>query len=231
MRRDLRDRVGPGTNRPVSASPCTGPRVREGECSDSEVHGWSGAEQLAARAGRWSATHRRIAIAVGSPSWILALLLGSAIGVEEIKDEDSGVGEAREADRAVAEAFPRQPEETVLVQSRSGVTADQPEFRAVVDDAVSQLESTENVIDVESPYSAGTEGGISQDGTSALITFEIPDPGDDADVTAEDLVERRLRRSPRSARPIPISGSRSSVTPAPARRSASRSRTTSRRPR
>ena len=147
---------------------------------------------LAARAGRWSATHRRIAIAGWFAFVILALLLGSAIGVEEIKDEDSGVGEAREADRAVAEAFPDNPGETVLVQSRSGVTADQPEFRAVVDDAVSQLESTENVIDVESPYSAGTEGGISQDGTSALITFEIPDPGDDADVTAEDLVEAPL---------------------------------------
>ena len=147
---------------------------------------------LAARAGRWSATHRRIAIAGWFAFVILALLLGSAIGVEEIKDEDSGVGEAREADRAVAEAFPDNPGETVLVQSRSGVTADQPEFRAVVDDAVSQLESTENVIDVESPYSAGTEGGISQDGTSALITFEIPDPGDDADVTAEDLVAAPL---------------------------------------
>ena len=147
---------------------------------------------VAARAGRWSATHRRIAIAGWFAFVILALLLGSAIGVEEIKDEDSGVGEAREADRAVAEAFPDNPGETVLVQSRSGVTADQPEFRAVVDDAVSQLESTENVIDVESPYSAGTEGGISQDGTSALITFEIPDPGDDADVTAEDLVEAPL---------------------------------------
>ena len=92
---------------------------------------------LAARAGRWSATHRRIAIAGWFAFVILALLLGSAIGVEEIKDEDSGVGEAREADRAVAEAFPDNPGETVLVQSRSGVTADQPEFRAVVDDAVS----------------------------------------------------------------------------------------------
>src|SRR5262245_48142828 len=147
---------------------------------------------LAARAGRWSATHRRIAIAGWFAFVILALLLGSAIGVEEIKDEDSGVGEAREADRAVAEAFPDNPGETVLVQSRSGVTADQPEFRAVVDDAVQKLDSTDNVLDVESPYSAGTEGGISQDGTSALITFEIPDPGDDADVTAEDLVEAPL---------------------------------------
>jgi uncharacterized membrane protein YdfJ with MMPL/SSD domain len=147
---------------------------------------------LAARAGRWSATHRRIAIAGWFAFVILALLLGSAIGVEEIQDEDSGVGEAREADRAVAEAFPDNPAETVLVQSRSGVTADQPEFRAVVDDAVQELESTENVIDVESPYSAGTEGAISHDGTSALITFEIPDPGDDAEVTAEDLVEAPL---------------------------------------
>ena len=48
------------------------------------------------------------------------------------------------------------------------------------------------MVDVESPYFAGSEGAISQDGRSALITFEIPDPGEDSDVTTEDLVEAPL---------------------------------------
>ena len=166
--------------------------MREGGCSLVRSALTNQSRNLAARAGRWSATHRRIAIVGWFAFVILALMVGSAIGVEEIQDEDSGVGEAREADRAVADAFPENSAETVLVQSRGGVTADQPEFRAVVDDVVRELESTDDVVDVESPYSAGTAGGISQDGTSALVAFEIPDPGDDADVTVEDLVEAPL---------------------------------------
>lgn len=147
---------------------------------------------LAARAGRWSARHRWKAIIGWFVFVVLALMAGSAIGTEELQDEDAGVGEAREADQAVADAFPENPAETVLVQSREGATADQPAFRAVVDDVVGELESTQNVVDVESPYSAGGLGVISEDGSSALVTFEIPDPGDDAEVTAEDLVEAPL---------------------------------------
>jgi uncharacterized membrane protein YdfJ with MMPL/SSD domain len=147
---------------------------------------------FAARAGRWSARHRRKAIVGWLAFVILALMAGSSIGTEELQDEDSGVGEAREADQAVADAFPENPDETVLVQSEAGTTADQPAFRRVVDDVVAKLESTDNVVDVESPYSAGTEGAISQDGRSALVAFEIPDPGDDSEVTAEDLVEAPL---------------------------------------
>jgi RND superfamily putative drug exporter len=148
---------------------------------------------LAARAGRWSARHRGKAIIGWFVLVVLAVLVGSSVGTESIEDEDQGVGETREADHAVADAFPQNADETVLIQSRdAAVTANLPAFRAVVDDAVGKLESTENVVDVESPYFAGSEGAISQDGRSALINFEIPDPGDDSDVTTEDLVEAPL---------------------------------------
>ena len=77
-----------------------------------------GTRNLAARAGRWSARHRRKAIIGWFVFVVLALLVGGAIGTEELQDEDAGVGEAREADQAVADAFPENPDETVLVQSR-----------------------------------------------------------------------------------------------------------------
>jgi RND superfamily putative drug exporter len=153
-----------------------------------------GTRNLAARAGAWSARHRAKAIIGWLVFVVLAVMVGGSVGTESIEDEDSGVGEAREADQAVADAFPENAEETVLVQSEdAGATAEAPEFRAVVDDVVAKLESTENVVDVESPYFAGSEGAISQDGRSALITFEIPDPGEDSDVTTEDLVEGPLQ--------------------------------------
>jgi uncharacterized membrane protein YdfJ with MMPL/SSD domain len=152
-----------------------------------------GTRNLAARAGGWSARHRAKAIIGWLVFVVLAVMVGGSVGTESIEDEDSGVGEAREADRAVADAFPENADETVLVQSKdAGTTADDAAFRAVVDDVVGKLESTENVVDVESPYFAGSEGAISQDGRSALVTFEIPDPGEDSDVTTEDLVEAPL---------------------------------------
>jgi RND superfamily putative drug exporter len=147
---------------------------------------------LAARAGRWSARHRKTAIIGWFVFVVVALMAGGAIGTEELQDEDAGVGEAREADQVLADAFPENPAETVLVQSSDGSTADEPSFEAVVEDVVARLESTENVIDVESPYAAGSEGAISQDGTSVLVSFEIPDPGEDSSVTEEDLVEAPL---------------------------------------
>jgi len=148
---------------------------------------------LAARAGGWSARHRATAIIGWLAFVVLAVMVGGSVGTESIEDEDQGVGETREADHAVADAFPQNADETVLVQSEDvAVTANEPAFHAVVDDAVGKLESTENVVDVESPYFAGSEGAISQDGRSALITFEIPDPGEDSDVTTEDLVEAPL---------------------------------------
>jgi uncharacterized membrane protein YdfJ with MMPL/SSD domain len=152
-----------------------------------------GTRNLAARAGGWSARHRAKAIIGWLAFVVLAVMVGGSIGTETLEDEDAGVGEAREADQVVADAFPENAEETVLIQSEdAGATADTAAFRVVVDDVVGKLESTENVIDVESPYFAGSEGVISQDGRSALVTFEIPDPGEDSDTTTEDLVEAPL---------------------------------------
>ena len=152
-----------------------------------------GSKNVAARAGGWSARHRARAIIGWLVFVVLAVMVGGSVGTESIEDEDQGVGEARAADHAVADAFPENAEETVLIQSKdAAVTANEPAFRAVVDDSVDGLESTENVVDVESPYFAGSEGAISQDGRSALITFEIPDPGEDSDVTTEDLVDDPL---------------------------------------
>lgn len=148
-----------------------------------------GTRNLAARAGGWSARHPAWAIIGWLVFVVLAVMVAGSVETEKIKEEDQGVGESRQADHAIAAAFPQNAEETVLIQGRgAGPTAAQPAFRAVVDDVVRRLESTDNVIDVESPYFAGGEGAISRDGRSALVSFEIPDPGEGSGVTTEDLV-------------------------------------------
>jgi uncharacterized membrane protein YdfJ with MMPL/SSD domain len=149
-------------------------------------------QNLAARMGRWSAEHRVKAIGGWLVFVIAAVMIGGSIGTETLADEDYGVGESREADQAVAANYPDRASETILVKSREGATAQDPEFRAVVDDAIAELEGTEYIKKVESPYAPGNEAQISADGSAALIEFKIPEPPESGDATVEDRVEPSL---------------------------------------
>src|SRR5829696_10275077 len=96
---------------------------------------------LAARAGRWSAQHRKRAIT----GWILfvalATVIGGGVGQRMLADEDMGNGESRAADQAVAAAgFPEESGEQVLVEAKGGKLASQDgRFRAAVGDVVEQI--------------------------------------------------------------------------------------------
>jgi uncharacterized membrane protein YdfJ with MMPL/SSD domain len=127
---------------------------------------------LAARAGRWSAQHRKKAIFGWLLFVVLAMVIGGSVGTRTLDDADFGVGESGRADKAIGDAFPDEAGESVLVQNRGTTTRD-PEFRTAIDDVVSRLEGTRHVSDVQSPLAGGNEGQLSRDGHSALVTFEI----------------------------------------------------------
>src|SRR2546428_12050555 len=59
---------------------------------------------LAARAGRWSARHRRVAILGWLGAFVVAIFLIGAVGLNTLKPQDQGVGESRRADRLQASA-------------------------------------------------------------------------------------------------------------------------------
>jgi uncharacterized membrane protein YdfJ with MMPL/SSD domain len=131
-------------------------------------------KNLAARAGRWSAQHRKIAILGWLAFVIAAFAIGGAVGQNTLEPEDMGNGSSQAADRAVAAAdFPDEVSEQVLVQGKDGVEAGDPAFASGVKDVVSRLQATEHVSDVESPLVKGNEGQISEDGRSALVTFKL----------------------------------------------------------
>src|SRR3954453_3978273 len=131
---------------------------------------------LAARAGYWSAKHRKLAIGGWLAFVVIAFVLGGAIGTNTLSDDDSGNGESRVADKAITAAdFPDKADEQVLVQSRDGkLTVKDPKFKTAVSDVVAQLENARNTTDVASPFEPGNRGQISEDGRSALVTFSIP---------------------------------------------------------
>src|SRR4051794_30400784 len=156
---------------------------RDRRCGRGRIATSEGAEQvsrenLAARAGRWSAHNRKKAIWGWIAFVVLATVLGGAVGMNKMAQEDLGNGESRTADRAVAAAgFPDDADEQVLVQAKGSGTVRDANVRAAVRDAVSRLEVTRHVSDVKDPFAEGNAGQISKDGRSALVTFKVS--GDD----------------------------------------------------
>ncbi|MGH2962184.1 MAG: MMPL family transporter [Solirubrobacterales bacterium] len=155
---------------------------------------------LAARAGRWSARHPWKAIGTWFVFVIAAVMIGGSIGTETISDEESGVGESGAADHAVADAFPDVANETVLVQSDDGVTAEDPRFRATVESVTAELSRTDHVTKIKSPYTPANSGNISEDGRSALVNFEIRER---SGTDAEELVDAPLATVSRLERSNP----------------------------
>jgi uncharacterized membrane protein YdfJ with MMPL/SSD domain len=156
---------------------------------------------LAARAGRWSAQHRKRAILGWIAFVILATVVGGAVGQRMLADEDSGNGESRAADQAIAAAgFPEKSDEQVLVQARGdGLTSHDARFRAAVADVVERLKAAPHVEQVDSPYAKGNQGQLSRDGRSALVTFKLQGKDD----VAKDRVDAALAATAAAQRAHP----------------------------
>jgi uncharacterized membrane protein YdfJ with MMPL/SSD domain len=95
---------------------------------------------LAARAGRWSARHRRKAIGGWFAFVVVAYLLAGAVGQRNLTNAEMGNGQSGQATRLYAAAFPMQAGEQVLVQGSGSLHVGTPAFTAAVKDVVSRLE-------------------------------------------------------------------------------------------
>ena len=146
---------------------------------------------FAARAGRWSARHRKTAILGWLAFVILAAALGSATGKHILTSSEAGVGESGHAARAAAEAFPQSAKENVLIHNRR-LSAGTPAFDAVTADLMRRLRAVPGIHDLR-------RGPISSDRHSALVTFSIA--GDEAQT--KKLVDAPLRAVAAAARAHP----------------------------
>jgi uncharacterized membrane protein YdfJ with MMPL/SSD domain len=134
---------------------------------------------LAARMGRWSATHWKTAVFGWLAFVIAAVVIGGAVGTKTIKESDTLPGESGRAARILDESFPVSPEESVIVQSTS-LTASDPAFEAAVYDVVTRLSRLSQVDEVRSPYEPEHAGQISRDRHSVLVQVELAGEMDDA---------------------------------------------------
>jgi uncharacterized membrane protein YdfJ with MMPL/SSD domain len=125
---------------------------------------------VAARMGHWSATHRKTAIWGWLVFVLVAVLLGRAVGQNQIHGADRFSGEAGRAEQAFYSSGLRPNTEHVFIQSKT-LTVRDPQFRAAILQASAGLSRAKYVRNVESPLGGGAP--VSADGHSALVNFEI----------------------------------------------------------
>ncbi len=145
---------------------------------------------IAARAGRWSARHRKTAVLGWIVFVVVAFMGGQNLGTVNLTQEDSGVGDSGRAAQISKDAYPERIGEMVLIQSKS-LKTDDPEYRAVVADVTQRLEDTKGVTEIMGPYGKGEQRtAISDDGHSTLVNFEIK--GAIEDVAAAKVVDQTV---------------------------------------
>jgi RND superfamily putative drug exporter len=127
---------------------------------------------LAARMGRWSASHWKTAVFGWLVFAIGAFMVGQSLGTKQLDPQKAGSGESGHVQAVLADEWKQPPSEVVLVQSQHGNTQD-PSFRRAVDHLVTRLDSMKQVREVRSPYAAGRENMRSKDGRTVMVSFSL----------------------------------------------------------
>jgi uncharacterized membrane protein YdfJ with MMPL/SSD domain len=136
---------------------------------------------LAHRAGRWSATHRKTAVLGWVLFVVLATVVGGMVGQRNIDESAQGNGESKRGEMIIDGANYRDTSgEQVLIQGKGSMKADDPAVTAATKDVVARLQHTRNVTEIESPLNAKDRANtISKDGRSVVVDFKIPGKADD----------------------------------------------------
>jgi RND superfamily putative drug exporter len=157
---------------------------------------------LAARAGRWSARHRKTAIIGWLVFVIAAFAIGGAIGTKQLGNaQTSRAGESGRADAVLRSTFKRNYSEQVLVQARADAAA--VDVRRGVTDVVRRIQASGAATNIRSPFARGNSGQLSKDGRSALVTFEVSGTADDSQYKQLDKVDPLLAATAAAGRANP----------------------------
>jgi uncharacterized membrane protein YdfJ with MMPL/SSD domain len=136
---------------------------------------------LAARMGRWSASHWKTAVFGWLAFVVAALAIGAVAGTKTIDQKDANVGQSHKADKILQKGFPQADPQTeiVLIQSSKRV-ADHPEFRATIDAVVGAVKGNAQIKNLKSPLDAGNAAQISKDRHAVMVTWDMKGEYDQA---------------------------------------------------
>jgi uncharacterized membrane protein YdfJ with MMPL/SSD domain len=155
---------------------------------------------LAARMGRWSASHWKTAVFGWLAFVVAALVIGNVIGTKNIKQQDANVGQAHKADQILKDAgFQYDPQtEIVLVQSKQRTVQDVA-FQKTVNDVVAAVKPFPAIKNLRSPLDPAHADQVSKDGRTALVEWDMR--GDDK--YARDHVDPLLAATDKVAKAHP----------------------------
>ena len=139
---------------------------------------------LAARMGRWSASHWKTATFAWLALVIATFAIGGQVGTKNVDPNTAGPGQSGRMDRILDAGFKQPAAESVLVQSRTAQAGD-PAFTAAIQDVVARVSKAATVQNVRSPLEPGNAGQIASNRHAALVEFEIKGDKD----TAADKIE------------------------------------------
>ncbi|MET0939087.1 MAG: MMPL family transporter [Gaiellaceae bacterium] len=140
---------------------------------------------IAARMGRWSAQHRKMAIFGWLGFVVLSLAIGSLIETNRATDLEQFTGESQAAEKALDEAGLRPNSEVVLLKSET-LTLEDPEFKSAVRDVTAELSKVSYVKDLKAPLDRQTQ--VTEDGHAALVAFNIAGDSVEAEVRVEPVL-------------------------------------------
>ncbi len=141
---------------------------------------------IAARMGRWSASHWKTAVFGWLGFVVLAVALGGVVGTKQLQVEDANVGQAHKADKILQQGFPQSDPQTefVVVQSTTK-TVDDAAFRATVADVVDAVKGDPATKNFKSPLDRGHADQISKDRHTAFVTWDMKGSSD----VAQDKID------------------------------------------
>src|SRR5829696_6290397 len=130
---------------------------------------------LAARAGRWSASHRKTAFLGWLLFVVFATVVAGGVGQKQLDRSAMGNGESKRGQLIIEGAdFPEEVSEQVLVQGKGTIKAGDPQVTAAVKDVVGRLEAIEGVSRIESPLDPRHRARtVSEDGRSVVVNFRL----------------------------------------------------------
>src|ERR671911_2739671 len=109
---------------------------------------------LAARMGRWSAGHWKIATFGWLGLIAVAFAIGGAVGTKTSDQNTAGPGESGRMDRILDAGFKQPAGESVLIQSRTARVGD-PAFTAAIEDVVARVSKVAAGYNGPSPRAPG----------------------------------------------------------------------------
>jgi uncharacterized membrane protein YdfJ with MMPL/SSD domain len=142
-------------------------------------------QNLAARAGHWSANHWKTAVALWVAFVAVSVVLGTTVGTHTLTASEQATGEAARAEQLLGSAgFHTPAAESVIVRSHN-LTVANPEFRSTVQSVLSKLRQMPQVTNLRT----GVAGQISRDRRAQLIEFDMKGKLDTSDERVQPLLD------------------------------------------